>query len=158
MKNKLALRASLTGSVFLDDVRVSNDSLLPKVKGLGGPFACLNSARSKRANQHLTQANIYILLDLASLGEPWVPWRTALTGPARTPLRDTNSNDQLLHFNLCRRNWSMPMSRLVWVCWRVYRQDYSSNLFLTDSEPPNRKERREFAILTRLLTGWTTQR
>lgn len=45
MKHKLALRASLTGSVFMDDVHISNDSLLPKAKGLGGPFTCLNSAR-----------------------------------------------------------------------------------------------------------------
>ncbi|KIJ51303.1 hypothetical protein M422DRAFT_244483 [Sphaerobolus stellatus SS14] len=45
IKNKLALRASLTGSIFLDNVEVSIHALLPKVKGLGGPFACLNSAR-----------------------------------------------------------------------------------------------------------------
>ncbi|KAF8579628.1 acyl-CoA dehydrogenase NM domain-like protein [Ramaria rubella] len=45
MKHKLSLRASLTGSIFLDNVHVSQDTLLPKVKGLGGPFACLNNAR-----------------------------------------------------------------------------------------------------------------
>ncbi|PBK74218.1 acyl-CoA dehydrogenase NM domain-like protein, partial [Armillaria solidipes] len=45
IKNKIALRASLTGSIFMDSVRVSHDALLPKSKGLGSPFSCLNSAR-----------------------------------------------------------------------------------------------------------------
>ncbi|KAJ7125108.1 acyl-CoA dehydrogenase domain-containing protein [Mycena epipterygia] len=45
IKNKIALRVSLTGSVFMDSVRVSHESLLPLSKGLGSPFSCLNSAR-----------------------------------------------------------------------------------------------------------------
>ncbi|TCD64027.1 hypothetical protein EIP91_004661 [Steccherinum ochraceum] len=45
IKNKLALRCSITGSIFMDNVRVGHDSLLPKVEGLKGPFGCLNSAR-----------------------------------------------------------------------------------------------------------------
>lgn len=45
IKNKIALRVSLTGSVFMDSVRVSHDALLPKSQGLGSPFSCLNSAR-----------------------------------------------------------------------------------------------------------------
>ncbi|XP_006461268.1 glutaryl-CoA dehydrogenase [Agaricus bisporus var. bisporus H97] len=45
IKNKIALRVSLTGSVFMDNVRVGQDSLLPGSKGLGSAFACLNSAR-----------------------------------------------------------------------------------------------------------------
>ncbi|KAL1736397.1 acyl-CoA dehydrogenase/oxidase [Schizophyllum commune] len=45
IKNKIALRASLTGSIFMDSVRVGQDALLPKTKGLGSPFSCLNSAR-----------------------------------------------------------------------------------------------------------------
>ncbi|EKM81136.1 hypothetical protein AGABI1DRAFT_56516 [Agaricus bisporus var. burnettii JB137-S8] len=45
IKNKIALRVSLTGSVFMDNVRVGLDSLLPGSKGLGSAFACLNSAR-----------------------------------------------------------------------------------------------------------------
>ncbi|KAI0077596.1 acyl-CoA dehydrogenase NM domain-like protein [Panus rudis PR-1116 ss-1] len=45
IKNKLALRCSLTGSIFMDNVSVGHDALLPKAKGLGGPFGCLNSAR-----------------------------------------------------------------------------------------------------------------
>jgi glutaryl-CoA dehydrogenase len=45
IKNKLSLRVSLTGSVFMDSVKVGHDALLPKTKGLGSPFSCLNSAR-----------------------------------------------------------------------------------------------------------------
>lgn len=47
IKNKLMLRASATGSIFLDNVRVKRDeSLLPRARpGLGAPFECLNSAR-----------------------------------------------------------------------------------------------------------------
>jgi alkylation response protein AidB-like acyl-CoA dehydrogenase len=46
IKNKLSLRASLTGSIFLDNVVVrSEDALLPKAIGLGAAFGCLNSAR-----------------------------------------------------------------------------------------------------------------
>ncbi|MCR9185635.1 MAG: acyl-CoA dehydrogenase [Halieaceae bacterium] len=42
---KLALRASVTGQIVLDDVFVSEAQLLPGVAGLKGPFGCLNNAR-----------------------------------------------------------------------------------------------------------------
>ncbi len=42
---KISLRASITGEIVLDNVEVSEDALLPNVKGLGGPFGCLNKAR-----------------------------------------------------------------------------------------------------------------
>ncbi|KAF8829307.1 hypothetical protein HHX47_DHR3000499 [Lentinula edodes] len=45
IKNKVSLRVSLTGSIFMDNVRVPQDSLLPGTKGLGSAFSCLNSAR-----------------------------------------------------------------------------------------------------------------
>lgn len=45
IKNKIALRVSLTGSIFMDSVKVSHDQLLPKSLGLGSAFSCLNSAR-----------------------------------------------------------------------------------------------------------------
>jgi glutaryl-CoA dehydrogenase len=45
IKNKLALRASITGSVFMDSVELGEDALLPKSLGLGSPFSCLNNAR-----------------------------------------------------------------------------------------------------------------
>jgi glutaryl-CoA dehydrogenase len=39
--NKLALRASVTGSIVMEDVSVPTDNLLPGVEGLKGPFGCL---------------------------------------------------------------------------------------------------------------------
>ncbi|WP_206513556.1 acyl-CoA dehydrogenase [Pelagibacterium lentulum] len=42
---KLSLRASITGEIVLEDVEVGEDALLPNVKGLKGPFGCLNRAR-----------------------------------------------------------------------------------------------------------------
>ncbi len=42
---KLSLRASVTGQIFMDNVEVRNDALLPHVAGLAGPFGCLNRAR-----------------------------------------------------------------------------------------------------------------
>jgi glutaryl-CoA dehydrogenase len=45
IKNKLALRASLTGSIFMDNVKTPASALLPGGHGLGAPFSCLNNAR-----------------------------------------------------------------------------------------------------------------
>ncbi len=45
IEGKFSMRASVTGSIALDDVAVSKDMLLPGAKGLGGPFGCLNKAR-----------------------------------------------------------------------------------------------------------------
>ena len=42
---KWSLRASATGEIVLDRVRVPRENLLPGVKGLKGPLSCLNSAR-----------------------------------------------------------------------------------------------------------------
>jgi glutaryl-CoA dehydrogenase len=42
---KVALRASPTGEIVMDQVFVSEEQLLPGVEGLKGPFTCLNSAR-----------------------------------------------------------------------------------------------------------------
>ena len=42
---KLSLRASVTGSISLNDAVVPEDAILPHVKGLRGPFSCLNKAR-----------------------------------------------------------------------------------------------------------------
>ena len=43
--NKWSLRASLTGELVFDNVKVPKENLLPNVKGLKGPLMCLNSAR-----------------------------------------------------------------------------------------------------------------
>ena len=45
IEGKLSLRASITGMIMMDDVVVPEDALLPEVKGLKGPFSCLNRAR-----------------------------------------------------------------------------------------------------------------
>ena len=45
IKGKLSLRASMTGSITLDEVAIGEDALLPHVEGLKGPFSCLNKAR-----------------------------------------------------------------------------------------------------------------
>ncbi len=45
IQGKVGLRASVTGEVVMDRVFVPNEQLLPNVKGLKGPFTCLNSAR-----------------------------------------------------------------------------------------------------------------
>ena len=42
---KLSLRASVTGQIFLEDVEVGEEALLPNTAGLSGPFGCLNRAR-----------------------------------------------------------------------------------------------------------------
>jgi len=42
---KFSLRASSTGRIVMDDVRVPESNLLPGVTGLKGPFGCLNRAR-----------------------------------------------------------------------------------------------------------------
>lgn len=45
IENKLSLRASTTGMILMDEVKVGADALLPEVSGLKGPFGCLNRAR-----------------------------------------------------------------------------------------------------------------
>ena len=45
IEGKFSLRASITGSISLNDVEVPEENLLPTVKGLSGPFGCLNKAR-----------------------------------------------------------------------------------------------------------------
>ena len=45
IEGKLSLRTSVTGEIALDDVFVPADNLLPHVRGLRGPFSCLNKAR-----------------------------------------------------------------------------------------------------------------
>jgi glutaryl-CoA dehydrogenase len=44
-KNKMSLRASITGEVVLHDVRVPASALLPKSGGLKSPLGCLTQAR-----------------------------------------------------------------------------------------------------------------
>ena len=45
IEGKFSLRASKTGMIFMDDVVVPKENMLPGVSGLKGPFSCLNNAR-----------------------------------------------------------------------------------------------------------------
>jgi len=45
IEGKLSLRASITGSIQMDNAFVPEENLLPHVSGLKGPFSCLNKAR-----------------------------------------------------------------------------------------------------------------
>jgi glutaryl-CoA dehydrogenase len=45
IEGKLSLRASITGEIVLEDCVVPEENLMPNVKGLAGPFGCLNNAR-----------------------------------------------------------------------------------------------------------------
>ena len=45
IEGKFALRASITGQIFLDNVFVPKEKMLPEVQSFKGPFSCLNMAR-----------------------------------------------------------------------------------------------------------------
>jgi len=45
IEGKFSLRASITGEIVMEEVFVSDEQILPNVKGLKGPFGCLNRAR-----------------------------------------------------------------------------------------------------------------
>jgi len=42
---KLSLRASITGELVFEDVRVPKENVFPEIKGLKGPLSCLSKAR-----------------------------------------------------------------------------------------------------------------
>ncbi|AYA66660.1 acyl-CoA dehydrogenase [Alteromonas sp. RKMC-009] len=45
IKGKLSLNASVTGEIVMDNVFVPQENMFPEVRGLKGPFSCLNMAR-----------------------------------------------------------------------------------------------------------------
>ncbi|KJZ11200.1 acyl-CoA dehydrogenase [Marinomonas sp. S3726] len=45
IEGKFSLRASITGEIVMDDVFVPEENIFPDIKGLAGPFGCLNKAR-----------------------------------------------------------------------------------------------------------------
>ncbi|MGO3147069.1 MAG: acyl-CoA dehydrogenase family protein [Leucobacter sp.] len=45
IKHKMSLRASATGEIVLDNVRLPESAMLPEARGLKGPLSCLNEAR-----------------------------------------------------------------------------------------------------------------
>ena len=76
IKNKLSLRASITGEIVLDDVYVPEDNILPNVMGLRGPFSCLNKARygiawgAMGAAETCWQASLEYALERIVFGRP----------------------------------------------------------------------------------------
>ncbi len=45
IEGKFSLRASITGEIVMDEVLVPEENMFPTIRGLGGPFGCLNMAR-----------------------------------------------------------------------------------------------------------------
>jgi glutaryl-CoA dehydrogenase len=45
IQGKVGLRTSITGEIVMDEVFVPEENAFPEVRGLKGPFTCLNSAR-----------------------------------------------------------------------------------------------------------------
>jgi len=45
IEGKFSLRTSNTGMIFMNNVIVPKENMLPNIKGLKGPFSCLNNAR-----------------------------------------------------------------------------------------------------------------
>ncbi len=45
IEGKFSLRAGITGEIVLEDVVIPEDRIFPEIKGLAGPFGCLNNAR-----------------------------------------------------------------------------------------------------------------
>jgi glutaryl-CoA dehydrogenase len=45
IREKLSLRASITGEIVMDGVEVPEEHMFPEISGLKGPFGCLNRAR-----------------------------------------------------------------------------------------------------------------
>jgi glutaryl-CoA dehydrogenase len=71
--HKLALRASVTSELVLQDCRVPADAVLPGVQGLRGPLSCLNEARFALAFGTLgaAMACYESALDYARMREQW---------------------------------------------------------------------------------------
>jgi glutaryl-CoA dehydrogenase len=76
IEGKFSLRASITGEIVMDNVFVPEENLLPNIKGLGGPFGCLNSARygiawgALGAAEFCWQAALQYTLDRKQFGRP----------------------------------------------------------------------------------------
>ncbi|MBO6825721.1 MAG: acyl-CoA dehydrogenase [Sneathiella sp.] len=76
IEGKFSLRASITGEIVMDNVFVPEENLLPNVKGLSGPFGCLNSARfgiawgALGAAEFCWQAALQYTMDRKQFGRP----------------------------------------------------------------------------------------
>ena len=76
IEGKFSLRASQTGMIFMDEVKVPAANMFPEVKGLTGPFSCLNNARygiawgTMGAAEACMQAALEYTLDRKQFGNP----------------------------------------------------------------------------------------
>ncbi len=76
IEGKLSLRASITGEIVMDEVFVPEDNKFPDIKGLKGPFSCLNKARfgiawgSMGAAEFCFHAARQYTLDRKQFGKP----------------------------------------------------------------------------------------
>lgn len=76
IEGKLALRASITGEIVMDEVFVPAENRFPEVGGLKGPFTCLNSARlgiawgAVGAGETCWKAALQYTLDRKQFGRP----------------------------------------------------------------------------------------
>ncbi len=76
IEGKMSLRSSVTGQIVLDDVHIPKDSMFPTVRGLAGPFGCLNRARygiawgSMGAAEFCLHAARQYTLDRSQFGRP----------------------------------------------------------------------------------------
>lgn len=112
IKNKMSLRASITGSIFMEDVKVSDDAVLPKSNGLGSPFSCLNNARYgiswgvmgaledciARARDYALERQVFFMF----IQEPPNLWLSISTAA------ETSSNDLLRLSSSFKRSLLMP--------------------------------------------------
>ena len=76
LEGKFSLRASITGQIFLEDVFVSDEKVLPEVQSFKGPFSCLNMARygiawgAMGAAEFCWNASLEYTLDRVQFGKP----------------------------------------------------------------------------------------
>ena len=76
LEGKFSLRASVTGQIFLDNVFISENKVLPGVQSFNGPFSCLNMARygiawgAIGAAEFCWNAALDYSLDRKQFGEP----------------------------------------------------------------------------------------
>tara|TARA_B110000046_G_scaffold177526_1_gene204424 strand:+ start:828 stop:1985 length:1158 start_codon:yes stop_codon:yes gene_type:complete len=76
INGKFSLRASVTGQIFLEDVFVADDKILPDVQSFKGPFSCLNMARygiawgSIGAAEFCWNASLKYSLERVQFGKP----------------------------------------------------------------------------------------
>jgi glutaryl-CoA dehydrogenase len=93
---KLSLRASITSELYLDDVRLPGDAVLPGVAGLKGPLSCLTEAR---------------------YGIAW-----GVTGAARTCLESAIEYAQTREqFGKPIGSFQLTQSKLSWMATDLYR-------------------------------------